>query len=71
MKVDRVLANHSLSSTAYQGTTNIPFPSLSLFPWPQPFGRENEGKGKKNPESIRLSPASQQGTLFHTVAGSE
>ncbi len=30
MKVDRVLANHSLSSTAYQGTTNIPFPSLSL-----------------------------------------
>ena len=31
MKVDRVLANHSLSSTAYQGTTNIPFPSLSLF----------------------------------------
>jgi hypothetical protein len=30
MKVDRVLANHSLSSTASQGTSNIPFPSLLL-----------------------------------------
>ena len=30
LKVDRVLANHSLSSTASQGTSNIPFPSLLL-----------------------------------------
>jgi hypothetical protein len=30
MKVDRVLANHSLSSTASQGISNIPFPSLLL-----------------------------------------
>ena len=42
MKVDRVLANHSLSSTASQGTTNIPFPSLSLR-----LGQEEEGKDLK------------------------
>eukprot|EP00415_Alexandrium_ostenfeldii_P000120 UN0120 len=30
-KVDRVLAIHSLSSTASQGTSNIPFPWLLLL----------------------------------------
>ena len=29
-KVDRVLANHSLGSTASQGTSNIPFPWFLL-----------------------------------------
>ena len=30
-KVERVLAIHSLSSTASQGTSNIPFPWLLLL----------------------------------------
>ena len=32
-KVDRVLANHSLSSTASQGTSNIPLSLPSLTFW--------------------------------------
>ena len=30
-KVDRVTANHSLSSTASQGTSNIPFPCFLVL----------------------------------------
>ena len=50
MKVDRVLANHSLSSTASQGRSNNPisfFPALGITPPGEDTkeGKDREGMG--------------------------